>query len=190
MNSAIFCFKGTGLSFVKKYFDTQFGNQYFHSKWVHYFPEFDSNIEETTWYPLIPLVKWFKESALEQQLTFREYVVKMNMFFLEHDLSEVNKLFIRLGGAKRILDTNPRLLKSHLNCIDITIIENKPGFYKGELNAPRFAAEWQFHSQEGVINGILAICGHKIKDYRIVEQSFYNALGTEYSRILFELIYI
>jgi len=185
--SGIFKVKGTAIISTKKFFDAEFGEDYFVNNFPRYYP--NSNLLASSWYDMNPIVQWLNEAADSTNSSFRNLVLKNTTYVLENDLNGVYKFFIKLGGIKRVLDASPLLAKSYSNCLEIKIIENITGYYKSEIIIPDKFSDFAIHGQEGSLSSILKVCGKRMTDFKIISKDIFEKDQTVFSKIVLEMKY-
>ncbi len=179
--------KGTFISATKKYYDHQFGAEYFVSNWGKYYP--DSILLSSSWYDIYQIDKWLHDCAAEHGMSYRDLQLKNVEFVITNDLNGVYKFIMNLGGAKRIIGAIQQLGKSYANCVEVEFNEHINNYSRISFTCPDDLKEFFLYGMEGGLRGILSICKNKFGAFSIISDEKYNKDGILFIKTTIELKY-
>lgn len=179
--------KGTFISATRKYFDHQFGTEYFSKNWKKYYP--DSILLSSSWYDIYQINKWLHECATEYGIGFRELQLRNVEFVVSTDLNGVYKFLMNLGGAKRIIGALQQLGKSYSNCVELGFEENTNNYSRIWFSCPYDLKDFFLFGLEAGLRAVLSVCKNEFGSFTVCSESNYNNNGIQYTKIAVELKY-
>jgi len=179
--------KGTFISATRKYFNHQFGPQYFEINWRRYYE--DSLLLSSSWYDIYQINKWLHDCAAEHGIGFRELQLRNVEFVVSTDLNGVYKFLMNLGGAKRIIGALQQLGKSFANCVEVEFNENISGYSRISFSCPTDLKEFFLYGLEAGLKAILIVCKNEFVSFTVYAENSYNSNGIQYSKTTVELNY-
>ncbi len=188
MLSSEFKFKGTFLISTKKIMEKEFDTGYTSQMRPKYYPE--SHTLASSWYPAKPIVDILKDFANEKKISYRDLVLKHTQYVLDSDLNGVYKLFIKLGGIKRVLNALPQLNKSYCNWNEIEIIKNEDGCFIADVTFPKSFELFYLIGAEGGIGTIIRLCGKSLTSFELISKSDSVGNNTDLTKLNYLLKYI
>ncbi len=187
MNISDFKLNRTFFINTEKFFEKEYGSDYYHNKWSKYYPDSISN--SLFWYPANPIVNWMYDSAQESNIQFREFMLKYSEFLFENNLYGKFAIYYNLTDTKKVLDDSTEAGKYFSNWADLQIKQNKDGLFCAEALIPKIFCEFYLYGMEGILLTLLKRCKNNVLEFKSQFSQSFFVEDIEFARIKIELRY-
>lgn len=169
MEKASYTVKGTHIMASRTWVDARLGEGTF-DKLGEEFEVTWSKILPSGWYDIYSLMRIMEHATKKLGVTIFDACVEIARRNAEEDLKTIYRAFLRLAGAKGLLNATPTLWRNYVAFGTVEKIKNEPGLHIAiGRGIPLPLLEWAGACWHGFIPTAVEVAGGKNPQLEIVE---------------------